>query len=207
MSIYYKYAPDGTNIVVLSYVYKCVDCYTSEYLGKWFVETLGKILHVKFLGYAHWFISIRISPMKDHSISVEQAIYYTSTVSKYLDTATVKTSTKFFKTTFPYDMILTKTDASTIDEQVDKLPREFNIHYRACIGSLIYFVSTIVYLSFAVHKLEKLSSNFGGVNFEGLIHLLRYISCNNNLGLKYYTVMKYAPVYGQLRKNNIKNKN
>ena len=24
MSIYYKYAPDGTNIVVLSYVYDCV---------------------------------------------------------------------------------------------------------------------------------------------------------------------------------------
>ena len=30
MSIYYKYAPDGSNIVVLSYVYDCVYWYTNE---------------------------------------------------------------------------------------------------------------------------------------------------------------------------------
>ena len=34
MSIYYKYAPDGSNIVVLSYVDYCVYWYTHEYLGK-----------------------------------------------------------------------------------------------------------------------------------------------------------------------------
>ena len=32
-------------------------------------------------------------------------------------------------------MILSKSDASTSDEQVEKLTREFNVHYRACIGS------------------------------------------------------------------------
>ena len=60
MSIYYKYAPDGSKIVVLSYVDYCVNWYTNEDLGKWFVNTLGKILHVNFLGYAHCFMSIRI---------------------------------------------------------------------------------------------------------------------------------------------------
>ena len=49
MSIYYKYAKDGTNIVVLSYVDDCVNWYTSEALGKWFLDTLGKIFHVNFL--------------------------------------------------------------------------------------------------------------------------------------------------------------
>ena len=78
MSIYYKYAPDGTNIFVLSYVDDCVYWYTSEAVGKWFVDTLGNIFHVKFLEYAHWFMSIRISQMKDHSVSVDQAIYATS---------------------------------------------------------------------------------------------------------------------------------
>ena len=34
ISIYYKYAPYGTKIVVLSYFYDCVYKYTSEYLGK-----------------------------------------------------------------------------------------------------------------------------------------------------------------------------
>ena len=73
MSIYYKYAPDGSKIVVLSYVDDCVYWYTNENIGKWFVDTLGKRFHVNFLGFAHWFMSIRISQLKDHSISVDQA--------------------------------------------------------------------------------------------------------------------------------------
>ena len=42
--------------------------------------------------------------MKDHSIYLDQARYTTSIVAKYLDTATVKVSTKFYKTIFPADM-------------------------------------------------------------------------------------------------------
>ena len=85
--IYYKYAPYGSKIVVLSYVDDCVYWYTNEDTGKWFVDTLGKIFHVNFLVYSHWFMSIRISQLKDHSISVYQAGYATSIVAKYLDTA------------------------------------------------------------------------------------------------------------------------
>ena len=73
MSIYCKHAPDGTKIVVVSYVDDCVYWHISEALGKLLVDTLGKRLHVNFLGHAHWFMSIRISQMKDHSISVYQA--------------------------------------------------------------------------------------------------------------------------------------
>ena len=61
MSIYYKYAPDGSKIVVLYYVDDCVYWYTSEDIGKWFVNTLGYIFYVNFLRYAHWFMSIIIS--------------------------------------------------------------------------------------------------------------------------------------------------
>ena len=74
-------------------------------------------------------MSISISYMKDHSISVYQARYDTSIVDKYLDNDTVKTSTKFYKTSFPSDVIFTKDDVSTNDEQVEELTREFNIHY------------------------------------------------------------------------------
>ena len=63
---------------------------------------------MNFLGYAHWFMSIRISQLKDHSISVDQDIYATSIVTKYLDTATVKLSKKNYKTTLPADMIFKK---------------------------------------------------------------------------------------------------
>ena len=95
--------------------------YTNEDLVKWFVDTLVKIFHVDFLGFAHWFMSIRTSQFMYHSISVDQAGYATSVVAKYLDTATVKVSNKFYKTTFPADMIFTKEDVSTSDEQVEKL--------------------------------------------------------------------------------------
>ena len=111
------------------------------------------MFHVNFLGYAHCFLSIRISQLKDHSIFVDQTRYATSIVAKYLDTDTVKVSKTFYKTTFPSDMIFTKEDVSTSDEQVEKLTREYSIHYRACIGSLIYLFSTRLYLSLVVHKL------------------------------------------------------
>ena len=95
-----------------------------------------------------------------------QARYATSVVAKYLDTAIVKVSNKFYRTILTADIILTKEDLSTSDEQVEKLTREYNIHYRACIGSLIYLLSTRMDLSFAVHKLAKFSANPGKVHFE-----------------------------------------
>ena len=61
MSVYDNYAPDSSKLVVLSYVDDCVDWYTYEELVKWFLDALGKMLHVKFLVYLHWFMSIRIS--------------------------------------------------------------------------------------------------------------------------------------------------
>ena len=82
-----------------------------------------------------------------------------------MDTATVKASKKFYKTTLPYDMVFTKYDTFTSDEQIEKLNRKFNIHYRACIGSLIYLFPTRGDLSFAVHKLAKFSEKPGKVNF------------------------------------------
>ena len=61
MSMHYNYATYGENIIVLFYVDDCVYWYTYESLRKWFLETLGNILHVNFLGYAHGFMSISIS--------------------------------------------------------------------------------------------------------------------------------------------------
>ena len=103
------------------------------------MNTPANRFHVNFLGYAHWFISIRIFQMKDHSISTDQAIYDTSIVDNYLYTAKFKTSTNFYDTTFPSDMIFTKADASTSDDQVAKLTRGFNIHHIFCIILLIFF--------------------------------------------------------------------
>ena len=116
-----------------------------------------------------------------------------------MDTSTDKTGRNFYKTTLPSDMIFTKADAYASDEQVEKLTRGFNIHYRYCIRSLIYLLSTWVDLSFAVQKLAKISSNPGKINFDGLVHLLRYIRQNKTLGLNYYADLKYSPLSELLR--------
>ena len=77
-------------IVVLYYVDDCVYWYTSKYLVKCFVDNLGNIFHVKLLGYAHWFMPIRIYQMKARSISVDHAWYDTYIDVKYMDTAIAK---------------------------------------------------------------------------------------------------------------------
>ena len=71
----------------------------------------------------------------------------------------------------------------------------------------MYLFSTIVDLSFAVHKLAKISENPGKVYFEGLIHLLKYIRVRTTLGLKYYANMNDAPVTDLLRQASIKTEN
>ena len=62
-------------------------------------------------------------------------------------------------------------------------------------------------LSFTVHKLAKFSANPGKVNFEGLVHLLRYITDNETLGLKYYEDINDASVTDLLRQASIKTDN
>ena len=59
--------------------------------------------------------------MRNFSISMDQARYSNNIVAKYLDTVTVKASTKFYKTNFPSEMISTKADAYNSDARVDKL--------------------------------------------------------------------------------------
>ena len=89
-------------------------------------------------------------------------------------------------------------------KKVEKLTRECNIHYRACIGSLIYLLSIRVDLSFTVHKLAKFSENPGKVHFEGFIHLLRYIKENKTLCMNYYADINDAPVTDLLIQASIK---
>ena len=66
-------------------------------------------------------MSIIISQLRDHSISVDQSRYVTSVVANYLDTVTIEQNSNFHKTSLLHDMILTKEYASTSDENVGLL--------------------------------------------------------------------------------------
>ena len=108
---------------MISYVDDFVYWYKYEALGKLFLDTLGKRFHVNFLVYSHCFMSISISHMKYHYISVDRARYYTSILAKYMYTSTFNKSTKFEITTLPYDMIFTKYDTSTSYDKVEKFTK------------------------------------------------------------------------------------
>ena len=61
---------------------------------------------------------IRISQLKDHSISVDQTRHDISFAAKYPENYTIKNS-MFHKTTLSHDMIFTKEDSSTSDKKVE----------------------------------------------------------------------------------------
>ena len=110
--------------MILMVLDECIYWYTYEELGKWFLVKLGNRFHVNFLVYSHFLMSIRISQMKDYSISVDQDRYVTSGVSKYIDTSTIKENSELHKTILHHDMIFTKEDAYTSYDKVEALSRE-----------------------------------------------------------------------------------
>ena len=67
-------------------------------------------------------------------------------------------------------MIFTKQYASTSDEQTEVISRDYNFHYRSCVGSLIHLFFTREDLCFEVHNLGNFLSNPGKLQFECLVH-------------------------------------
>ena len=69
---------------------------------------------------------------------------------------------------------------------------------------------SIVYqsvLEFYSAQVSKVSANPGKVQFEGLVHILKYIRYTRTLGLKYYANINDAPVSDLLRQASIKTEN
>ena len=104
-------------------------------------------------------------------------------------------------------MLFTKEGASNSHEQVELLYREYNIHYIDFVVSQIYPLLLRVDLCFSLYKLTKFPPNHGKVHFEGLVHLLRYISNNKNLGLEHYSKIENENLSDLLRQASIKNEN
>ena len=77
---------------------------------------------------------------------MDQARHTLSVAVKYLDTTTIKENSKFYKNTLPHDMIFTKEDTSTNDEQVEVMSKEHITRYKVCVESFIYILYKIVYL-------------------------------------------------------------
>ena len=90
-------------------------------------------------------------------------------------------------------------------------------NFRSWLGNSIFTTELLLYhwlicylqyyIFLIVNKLENFSSNPGKVNFEGLVHLLRYIRYNKTLGLNYYADMKDEHLFYLLIQANNKTEN
>ena len=101
----YTYALDGSKLVVSDYVDDCIYWYTYEELGKWFLDKLGNIFHVNFLGYEHWLCTF------EYHNSINIIYQWTSLVMIHLLLQSIYTlpqlkKSKFHKATLPQDIIL-----------------------------------------------------------------------------------------------------
>ena len=87
-------------------------------------------------------MSIRISKIKEYSISVDQVRYTPAVVSTYINTVTIKENSEYHNTNLPHDMVFSKEDISSSDSEEEVLYIEYKTHHRACVVSLTYILYT-----------------------------------------------------------------
>jgi hypothetical protein len=184
----------------------CVKClYYGESTThvKEFEQQLGKRFKLELLGQAHWYLGTRIHQLANFDIELDQNRYCASIVKKYLDQAGAPKNIRQHDTPLSIDFIPTSDDCSATDEDATKLGIMYNIDFASCIGSLIYLGMTRMDITYAINKLAKYTRKPGQKHFEALLHLLRYLRDNNNLGLRYYSSVQDAPITQMLIGQNI----
>jgi hypothetical protein len=126
-----------------------------------------------------------------------------SILKRYLETAGCPNNTRRHPTPFALDFAPSADDNSTTEEEARTLSMEYNIDFASCVGSLIYLALTRTDIIYAVNKLAKFTRNPGRKHFEAIIHLLRYLRDNPNLGVTFYSDEGRSPIYQSLMENNI----
>jgi hypothetical protein len=176
---------------------------TNDKTRKQFELEFGSRFNIEFQGQAHWYLAARITQDKDMNTTIDQSRYAKSIVRRYLDTAGVKKSTREVTSILPITFVPTKKDCADTPENSSLLQTEYNLDYASCVGSLIYLSNTRPDLTFGINKLAKYSRQPGERQILALIHMLKYLSYNTQLGLTYYSDITKAPVYKMLKDNNI----
>jgi hypothetical protein len=194
---------DGSKLYILNYVDDMLYYGESTTHIKEFEQQLGKRFKLELLGQAHWYLGTRIHQLANFDIELDQNRYCASIVKKYLDQAGAPKNIRRHDTPLSIHFIPTSDDCSATDKDATKLGIMYNIDFASCIGSLIYLGMTRTDITYAVNKLAKYTRKPGQKQFEALLHLLRYLRDNNNLGLRYYSSVQDAPITQMLIGQNI----
>ncbi len=168
-----------------------------------FEKQLGNRFNLELLGQAHWYLGTRIKQLSNFDIELDQHRYCRSIVKKYLDSAGCPKNNRKYNTPLSLEFIPTSDDCSENEAKAQELATEYNIDFASCVGSLIYLGMTRTDISYAVNKLAKYTRKPGRNHFEALLHLLRYLRDNDNLGLQYYSNIQEAPLTKMLTTQNV----
>ena len=75
-----------------------------------------------------------------------------------------------------------------------------NLHYRSIIGAPFYFsCCTRPDIYFAVNELAKIANNPGVIHFRALQRPIGYLQGSSNNGLRFYSTVKFCPLYPLLK--------
>jgi hypothetical protein len=181
--LFHKTCPDGSQIDLLDYVSDLLYFGTNYSTMKQLEEELSSRFELELMGQAHWYLSTYITRLANFDITIDQTRYCMSILKRYLETARCPNNTRRHPTPFALDFTPSADDNSTTEKETKALSMEYNIDFASCVVSLIY-LALIVY---AVNKLAEFTRSPGKKYFEALIHLLRYLRDNPNLGVTFYS--------------------
>ena len=200
-SLYIKTYNDGSKLFMLNYVDDMLYFGTTSTTEKQFEHDLKNKYAVDFKGQADWYLSVHITQHENFDITIDQNHYAQSVLKRFLNAAKVKESRKFYNTPLPCDFIATSDLQAKDEKESEKIQKEYNIDYRACIGCLLYLSYTHPDIIFAVNKLAKYGIKPGEYHMKCAIHVLRYIRDHPNYGIKFYSNWKISPVHDIVLQN------
>ena len=189
--------------MLLVYVDDSLYFSTSDDMIKDFRKSLSDRFEVGFMGYAHWFLSLRISQDKNYNITVDQDRYARMLTRRHLGDVVIESKARKHDRTLPDGFVASKQDESKTEEEATQLGTEYRIDYASAIGGLIYLIATRPDITFAVTKLAKFMKKPGRKHYLALMWLLRYLRENPSFGITYYSNMAEAPITRILNGNNI----
>ncbi len=124
-------------------------------------------------------------------------------MNRFLEKAVGKKKPRFHSTILLAEFVPSVEDCFTDEETAKALQEEYGIDFASCAGSLLYLSYTRPDITNAVVKFAKYTRCPGIVHMEAVLHLLRYLTDNMYLGLKFYSDITMSPITRLMSSNGI----
>ncbi len=124
---------------------------------------------------------------------MDEAQYCKALVNRFLEKAGAKKKPRFHSTILPAEFVPSVEDCSKNEETVKTMQEGYGIDFSSFVGVLLYLSYARPDITYALVKFAKYTRCPEVVHMEALLHLLRYLKDNMNLGLKFYSDITMKP--------------